>query len=323
MTANELKCYGCNKEVYQINSCQFNHWVDEYKKDLESYIKSDAAPRVYSDPDSSYRKDWDDHSFFYDLVTFLNEREKEMKNSLQGGFAYRFSEGKGIGVFDKDNDKEEPLFWLHSDQLGFSAPDKDGRHPYDLYIKEHGNKDEAIEQVIKWISMSRTIGGSFLWPIQFWENYNRKRGGKVIHTARDEETKRNNERYSKRFYIQDRVDLTLWEIKNWYSGNGMNDILERYKESNLEQWLGHFKNFKTYVEFFKYESFVKFVSSDKSYNSINIITGKSDAPVREAAITESMEFTSLEKMLKTLNNKIVERSIEMTKIIDKENQSGS
>lgn len=309
MTANELKCYGCNKEVYQINSCQFNHWVDEYKKDLESYIKSDAAPRVYSDPDSSYRKDWDDHSFFYDLVTFLNEREKEMKNSLQGGFAYRFSEGKGIGVFDKDNDKEEPLFWLHSDQLGFSAPIKGRCYPYDLYIKEHGNKDEAIEQVIKWISRSRTIGGSFLWPIQFWKNYNRQRGGQINTT--------------RRYYIQDRVDLTLWEIKNWYSGNGMNDILERCKESNLEQWLGHFKNFKTYVEFFKYESFVKFVSSDNSYNPINIITGKSDAPVREAAITESMEFTSLEKMLKTLNNKIVERSIEMTKIIDKENQSGS
>lgn len=336
MTANELKCYGCNKEVYQINSCQFNHWVDEYKKDLESYIKSDAAPRVYSDLDSSYRKDWDDHSFFYDLVTFLNEREKEMKNSLQGGFAYRFSEGKGIGVFDKDNDKEEPLFWLRSDQFGFSAPIKGGcypNYPYDLYldlyIKEHGNKDEAkdkaIEQVIEWISRSRTIGGSFLWPIQFWENYNKARGGKVIHTARDEKTKRKNDHY-----IQDRVDLTLWEIKNWYSGNGMNDILERCKESNLEQWLGHFKNFKTYVEFFKYESFVKFVSSDKSYNPINIITGKSDAPVRgkngknpEPAITESMEFTSLEKMLKTLNNKIVERSIEMTKIIDKENQSGS
>lgn len=313
MTANELKCYGCNKKVYQINSCQFNHWVDEYKKDLESYIKSDAAPRVYSDPDSSYRKDWDDHSFFYDLVTFLNEREKEMKNSLQGGFAYRFSEGKGIGVFDKDNDKEEPLFWLHSDQLGFSAPDKDGRHPYDLYIKEHGNKDEAIEQVIKWISRSRTIGGSFLWPIQFWKNYNRQRGGKIDS--------------NRQFYIQDRVDLTLWEIKNWYSGNGMNDILERCKESNLEQWLGHFKNFETYVTYFMFKNFV---SSDKSYNPINIITGKSDAPVRgkngenpKPAITESMEFTSLEKMLKTLNNKIVERSIEMTKIIDKENQSGS
>ncbi len=319
--ANELKCYGCKGEdqknkVYQINSCQFNQWVDMYKKTLKSYIEGVTVDvgQYYFDPDKSYHANCD-HSFFYDLVTFLNEQEKKMKERLQGNFEYKFIEGVGIEVSDKD--KKKQLFYLRSDQLGFSAPIKGGcypNYPYDLYIdlyiKEHGNKDEAkdkaIEQVIEWISRSRTIGGSFLWPIQFWNNYNGQRGGKI---------------YSDRqlYYIQDRVDLTLWEIKNWYSGNGMNDILERCKESNLEQWLGHFKNFETYVTYFMFKNFV---SSDKSYNPINIITGKSDAPVREAAITESMEFDSLKNMLETLNIKIVERSFEMTEII-KENQSGS
>lgn len=319
MTANELKCYGCKGEdkknkVYQINSCQFNHWVDEYKKDLIAYISNDTTKRnvkrYYFDPDESY-KDHCDHSFFYDLATFLNEQEKEMKKSLQGSFEYRFIEGEGIKVSDKD--KKMQSFYLRSDQFGFSAP-KNGRcYPYDLYIKKHENKDEAIEQVIKWISMSRTIGGSFLWPRQFWKNYNRERGGQINTT--------------RKYYIQDRVDLTLWEIKNWYSGHGVSDILERCREINLEQWLGHFKNFETYVTYFMLD---KFVSSDGLCNPINIITGKSDAPIRgkngknpEPAITESMKFAYLEEMLKILNNKIVERSIEMTKIIDKENQGGS
>lgn len=317
MTAKELKCYACldsNGEVCQINSCQFNDWRAMYQKDFKSsYISSDAEPldvrQHYFDPDTSYSRGRD-HSFFYDLVTFLNKREEEMKkkfpNSLQGSFEYTFIEDKGIEVSGTDNkgEKIQP-FYLRSDQFGFSAPVNEKCYPYDLYIVKHENKDEAIKQVIDWISMSRTIGGSFLWPQPFYDKYNPQRGGKITS--------------NRRYYIQDRVDLTLWEIKNWYSGNGLNDILERCREINLENWLGHFKDFSTYITYFIFD---EFVSSSKSCAPINIITGESDAPDRgphgenpKPAITATMEFASLEKMLDRLNDKIAKRSINMTEII--------
>lgn len=312
-------CYPCNEEVCQINSCQFYEWKARYKKDLESYISSDVAlldvRQHYSDPDTSYCKGRD-HSFFCDLVKFLNKREKEMKErfpkSLQGSFKYRFTEDEGIEVSGTDSEgKKIQPFYLRSDQFGFSAPVNKKCYPYDLYIVKHENKDEAIKKVIKWISMSRTIGGSFLWPRPFYDKYNPQRGGTITYNSR-------------RYYIQDRVDLTLWEIKNWY---GVNDILKRCStEENFGHWMGHFKDFKTYVTYFMFN---QFVSSDGLYNPINIITGESDAPVRgphgenpKPAITASMKFAILEKMLDRLNDKIVKRSIKMTEIIDKENRDG-
>lgn len=302
-------CYPCNKDVCQINSCQFKEWRKVYKEDLESYISSDATlpnvKRHYSDPDTSYCKGRD-HSFFCDLVKFLNKREKSCSDILQGNFKYRFMEGEGIevsGTYSKG--REMQPFYLRSDQFGFSAPTNEKAHPYDLYIAKHENKDEAIEQVIEWISMSRTIGGSFLWPRPFYDEYNLQRGGKITS--------------NRRYYIQDRVDLTLWEIKNWYNRK---DILERCStEENFGHWMRHFKNFETYVNYFmfKYESKSEFDFVDKSYNPINIITGKSDAPVRgpqgenpKPEITESMKLDSLETMLNTLNDKITKRSIKMT-----------
>lgn len=335
----ELKCYACNGKVCRIGDDEFNDWVISYKKDFrESYISIGDEPlnvnRHYFDPDTSYVKGTD-HSFFYDLVTFLTRREEEMKkmkekfpNNLKGSFEYRFTEGKGIkvsGTYSKGEEMQP--FYLRSDQFGFSAPVNEKCYPYDLYIKKRKNKDKAIEQVIKWISMSRTIGGSFLWSKSpyddegnsFYKRYNMGRGGTIT--------------FRNRFYIQDRVDLTLWEIKDWYSKHNREEvilkeqsILERCSEEkpDIEQWLLHFGDFKTYATFFMFD---EFVSSDGLYNPINIITGKLDAPVRgadgenpEPAITKSMNLDSLENMLQTLNNKIVKRSIEMTKIIDKEKQ---
>ena len=305
----KLKCYACNGEVCQIGSGQFNDWCAMYQEDFKSsYISSDKKPldvnQHYYDPDTSYRKGMD-HSFFNDLETFLNKREESCSNSLQGSFKYRFTEDEGIEVSGTDSKgKKMQPFYLRSDQFGFSAPVNEKCYPYDLYIVKHENKDEAIKQVIEWISMSRTIGGSFLWPRPFYDKYNPQRGGKITS--------------NRQYYIQDRVDLTLWEIKNWYSGNGVNDILERCREINLENWLGHFGSFETYITYFMFEDFVS-VSSDGLYNPINIITEESDAPERgpngenpKPAITASMELASLEKMLNTLNDKIKERSIKMT-----------
>lgn len=314
MAEKKLKCYGAidsNGEVCQINSCQYKKWASDYKKDLKSYFD---VRRHYSDPDCSYCKGTD-HSFFEDLEIFLNEQEEKMSDRLQGRFQYSFTEGKGIEVSSVDSEgKTVKIFYLRSDQLGFSAPVNEKSYPYDLYIDKYEDKDKAAEQVVKWIAMSRTIGGSFLWPESFHKLYNARRGGKITS--------------DRQYYIQDRVDLTLWEIKNWYSGKGENDILERWREANLERWLGHFKSFETYIDYFKFKDFIS-ISTDELYNPINIITGESDAPIRgsegknpKPAITDQMELGDLENMLNKLNEKIVERSNKMTEIISAASRKG-
>lgn len=318
----ELKCYACNGKVCRIGDDEFNDWAISYKNDFrESYISIGDEPldvsRHYFDPDGSYKRE-KDHSFFNDLVKFLTRQEEKMSNDLNGSFKYKFVENEGIKVSDS-KDKEQ--FYLRSDQFGFSAPVNEKCYPYDLYIMKRKNKDKAIEQVIKWISMSRTIGGSFLWPKLFYKNYNPQRGGTI--------------NFKSRYYIQDRVDLTLWEIKDWYSTQNEREvIMERQsilkrcnkEKPDLEQWLMHFGDFETYAKYFMFDE-SQFV--DKSYNPINIITGKPDAPIGEEngknpepKITKSMKLDDLENMLNTLNEKIVKRSIKMTEIIDKEKQGG-
>lgn len=313
----ELYTY-CAKEkgkskniVTKIKSIEIENWKDEYINCFsESYFSSSSAKSavrlMYRDPDTTYKKGFD-HHFFEQLVKFLNNQECKFAKDLEGVYKYTFEEDKGIKIEDGRNNP----FYLKSDQLGFSAPTKGRDYPYDLYLMKSEKRDDALKQVANWIITSRTIGGSFLWPEQFYKIYNSSRGGKVNS--------------KKRFYIQDRVDLTLWEIYFWYHPNEkqqtkMKKIKKVEAVESLRKWLSHFKTFETYIQFFCFEDFV-----DENSYPINILKRVEEKSQwnnnignRNPEITEKLEFEKVQAMLEGLNEKILNRSKTMEQIISSE-----
>ena len=62
--------------------------------------------------------------------------------------------------------------------------------------KSENDQAKAAEFLTKYVYTTRTLGGSFLWPESWHRDYNMGRGN--------------------RSYIEDRVDLTLLEIKHYF-----------------------------------------------------------------------------------------------------------
>ena len=303
---NELYTYcALNEDEENIVAkiSEMNEWKKAYVKSFTtSYVselqKPNSVRALYCDPDTTYKKGFN-HHFFEQLVKFLNKRKCRLKDKVEGEYEYTFEEDKGIKVEDKKNND---IFYLKSDQLGFSAPINEKVYPYDLYLMKSEATKVEREQVADWIIASRTIGGSFLWPEEFYKKYNLSRGGKINS--------------KNRFYIQDRVDLTLWEIYYWYNKNKISTIMTRVRDEqakeDLKKWLSHFKDFETYIEFFCFETFVSKEKSIKSANlrPINILTSKNEEPKwgeqgenPKIEITSDLEFTTIEEMLKGLNEK--------------------
>lgn len=322
---SDLTCYGIlgddgKNQACLMNEENFKNWKEQYQKDLLSMTYIEPGPldiqRHYCDPDQTYQKKYYPR-FFKDMESFLKKQEKNLKSALENEFEYKFVEGEGIEVCGQDKEGNRIRFYLRSDQLGFSAPSNEKSHPYDLYIMKSKDTKKAVENVAEWVAGTRTIGGSFLWPRPFYDEYNPARGGKFTS--------------NRRYYIQDRVDLTLWEIQNWYrkKTESPDSILKRKeegfknksdRESNLDKWLGHFSNFETYISFFCFDEFVN--RNNDEIEIADIITGESLKVRRglkgenpEPEITGDMELEKLENMLKRLCDKVGKRSISMQKII--------
>ena len=336
----ELYTYCAKKQgkakniVAKINSREIEQWKCGYKKCFnESYFSLSSVKSTlrtkYCDPDTTY-KEGCNHHFFEQLTHFLNKREEEVWNSpdlkLEKKYEYCFKERsrkkdcekckprrrcedceEGIEVFEIDCKKNKKrIFFLRSDQLGFSAPTKDRSYPYDLYLMKSGNKEDALEQIANWIISSRTIGGSFLWPTPFYRSYNLSRGGKINS--------------KNRFYIQDRADLTLWEIYYWYNkkekSTKMRTVKNKKSADALEKWLSHFKTFETYIEFFCFQDFV----NEKSC-PFNILNGSAEEPQwnntsdRKPEITEQLDKKTIYKMLDRVNTMILKRSKKIEELI--------
>jgi hypothetical protein len=199
-----------------------NKWVTQYKKYLEWLAAKPDNP--YRDPDSVTTKV---KEYYEELAEFLNKQEGKVLNKQEDKdkeshkkwnykFIYEDKNNEdyknvyGIAVFEKEANDETLLFFLKSDQLGFSAPD--GNHIYDVYLENmatQGCTDKATNEIICWILSTRTLGGGFLWPME-------KKGDGTWNTNPDINSKRGGSKLRRESYIEDRVDLTLWEIKHYF-----------------------------------------------------------------------------------------------------------
>lgn len=308
---NELICYA--KKNVKMNLCDESKETKAFKEEYKLFLNilwdhmecrkkwsGSSGWGPYEDPDSLAGNKRINTKFYSDLCDFLNYSRK--KYGCDKKTKYTYSES------DKYIKNESTNVELVSDQFGFSAPSLKLSHPYDIYLekckKEGKNKDKAIDNVIKWVMESRTIGGSFLWPKDIWGDdkygYNLARGGSIY----------------RRSYIEDRVDLTLCEIKHYLNNLNTekydNDILYKYiKENSVgEKWIKSFGNFQGYVDYFCFNPFV-----DENYMPYDIVNSdivngdkKNIKDGKEEKSIFHLNIEELETMFNNINYMIIQRS---------------
>lgn len=321
---SESYCY--DRNCY----ANFLEWKEDYVKYLKSAYHNGTDKykniSIYQDPDSK-----GSYSLIYyrKLARFLNQRERvffDKKLFDDKEFVYEADnyEDKGVLILVKSKDGKA-LFYLQSDQFGFSAPSgsfvkRGKKHIYDVYLEL--SKDENKEEnVAKWIWESRTIGGSFLWPLEKRENrnpaYNMARGN---------------------YYLQDRCDLTLAEIRGYYEKdirtigeekrNYLYNKIRNRENQNLSRWLEHFGDFDTYVKYFCMEDFVETIDdkeNNKRFRPINLYSFPEQKniiderymheDIYDKTKDEKKYYINICNMLNILCKKIIARSKKMEKII--------
>ena len=272
--------------------------------------------KIYNDPDNKKNTD------FYDkLASFLNAASWKNKKNLY--FKANEAPYGMITVYYKDKKGEEHHFTIHSDQLGFSAVPCiyfKQNYPLSRYLEMQKNKfdkdpDAIAEFLANYVYKTRTLGGSFLWPKSLCSTYNKSRGI--------------------RNYIEDRVDLTLLEIKHIYEIRkwekllpyGGDILFQSCKNNDAQTWFGFFKSFEDYVDFFEFNDFVENISktSKKEYIPINILTGKAfetDYPRRQTNVLKEIEDEKqLKEMLERVRDMVEKRTKKMEDLINEYKQT--
>ena len=298
MLSTDYKCCGTSKEIE----------IEKNKAWEKLREKKIAYYNIYMDPDKKESID-----FYNDLSDFLNAASCEHRKDLL--FKANGLSKKGIMVYRKKDKKE--YFTIQSDQLGFSAVPWiyfSTKYPLSRYFEMQKNK-EAAQFLAKYVLTTRTLGGSFLWPETLHEQYNKYRGI--------------------RNYIEDRVDLTLLEIKHYFEYRELDDkknfkysgdILFRYYDNlDAQTWFGFFDSFEDYVDFFLFNGFVDKDEQTNEYTPINILTGEPFEKGYLNSETNTLKDIKDEKQLKAMldlvMDKVKTRSEDMEKLIAKYKQT--
>lgn len=282
--------------------------------------KSESSNKLYIDPDKK-----ENEEFYRELSNFLNASRISRKNNKILSFEANEAPYGMITVYYKDKYGNKQHFTVHSDQFGFSAvPCIYFRKNYPLsrYLEMQKNKsdkdpDAVAEFLANYVYTTRTLGGSFLWPETLWKDYNKSRGNGN--------------------YIEDRVDLTLLEIKHYFEYRDLDDkkkfkysgdILFRYYDNlDAQTWFGFFDSFEDYVDFFEFNDFVENISktSKKEYIPINILTGKAfetDYPRRQTNVLKEIEDEKqLKEMLERVRDMVEKRTKKMEDLINEYKQT--
>lgn len=297
LLSTDYKCCGTSKEIE----------IEKNKAWKKLREKKIAYYNIYMDPDKKENID-----FYNDLSDFLNAASCEHRKDLL--FKANGLSKKGIMVYRKKDKKE--YFTIHSDQLGFSAVPWiyfSNKYPLSRYFEMQKNK-EAAQFLADYVLTTRTLGGSFLWPETLWKGYNRSRGCAKI---------------------EDRVDLTLLEIKHYFEYRDLDDkkkfkyrrdiLFSHYKIPDAQTWFGFFDSFEDYVDFFMFNDFVDKDKQTKEYTPINILTGKAfetDYPgYKTNTLKEIEDEKQLKAMLDLVMRKVKTRSEKMEDLINEYNQT--
>lgn len=334
ITLYEPENYRKNYKAYLVGLLSTNYKTYENKGDAEKEYnklvselgsngkmiknKSERSYKLYIDPDGKENTD-----FYSALSNFLNASRISRKNNNILSFEANEAPYGMITVYYKDNYGNKQHFTVHSDQLGFSAVPWiyfRKNYPLSRYLEMQKNKsdkdpDAIAEFLANYVYTTRTIGGSFLWPETLHEQYNKHRGNGS--------------------YIEDRVDLTLLEIKHIYEIRqwekllpyGGDILFQSCKNNDAQTWFGFFKSFEDYVDFFEFNDFVENISktSKKEYMPINILTGKAfetDYPRRQTDVLKEIEDEKqLKAILERVMNMVKKRTIKMEDLINEYKQT--
>lgn len=266
---------------------------------------------IYIDPDGKKNTD-----FYSALSDFLNASRISRKNNKILSFEANEAPYGMITVYYKDKYGNKQHFTVHSDQLGFSAVPWiyfSNKYPLSRYFEMQKNK-EAAQFLADYVLTTRTLGGSFLWPETLWKGYNRSRGCAKI---------------------EDRVDLTLLEIKHYFEYRDLDDkkkfkysgdILFRYYDNlDAQTWFGFFDSFEDYVDFFMFNDFVDKDKQTKEYTPINILTGEAfetDYPgYKKDTLKEIEDEKQLKEMLERVRDMVEKRTKKMEDLINEYKQT--
>jgi len=323
ITLYEPENFEENYKAYLVDLLSTNYKTYENKGDAEKERKriwkqlgdsETAYCDIYIDPDGKKNTD-----FYSALSDFLNASRISRKNNKILSFEANEAPYGMITVYYKDKYGNKQHFTVHSDQLGFSAVPWiyfSTKYPLSRYFEMQKNK-EAAQFLAKYVLTTRTLGGSFLWPESWHKDYNRERGN--------------------RNYIEDRVDLTLLEIKHYFEYRDLDDkenfkfskdrLFIHYKKTDAQTWFGFFDSFEDYVDFFMFNDFVKDISTNgkKEYMPINILTGerfKTDYPgYKRNTLKEIEDEKQLKAMLDLVMDKVKTRSEKMEDLINEYKQT--
>ncbi len=320
ITLYEPENFEENYKAYLVDLLSTNYKTYENKGDAEKERKriwkqlgdsETAYCDIYIDPDGKKNTD-----FYSALSDFLNASRISRKNNKILSFEANEAPYGMITVYYKDKYGNKQHFTVHSDQLGFSAVPWiyfSTKYPLSRYFEMQKNK-EAAQFLAKYVLTTRTLGGSFLWPESWYKAYNMSRGNGS--------------------YIEDRVDLTLLEIKHIYKFRelenqliyGKDHLLKQYKNQYADKWFGFFDSFEDYVDFFMFNDFVEDISTNgkKEYMPINILTGKrfkTDYPGYEMDTLKDIKEYKLKEMLERVRDMVANRTKKMEDLINEYKQT--
>lgn len=121
----------------------------------------------------------------------------------------------------------------------------------------------STKQIKSFLKATRTIGGHILWP-RWIKVGNNDFIGTSINNAKGG---------SKGFY--DRIDLTLFDLKKWYSSEQQCKLEFVFDKNKF--WLQLFKNFECFIEYFH----------------LNSVINKEDLSIRDLTSFDKGKFSNL------------------------------